>query len=43
MEHIADHGEEIMSKLPDMSREQEAEFWKTHDSTDFCTLQTHCA
>ena len=35
MEHIADHGEEIMSKLPDMSREQEAEFWKTHDSTDF--------
>ncbi len=24
-----------MSKLPDMSREEEANFWKTHDSTDF--------
>ena len=24
-----------MSKLPEMSREEEAEFWKTHDSTDF--------
>jgi hypothetical protein len=24
-----------MSKLPDMSREEEAEFWKTHDATDF--------
>ena len=24
-----------MAKLPEMTRSEEAEFWKTHDSTDF--------
>ena len=24
-----------MAKLPEMTREEEAEFWKTHSSTDY--------
>jgi len=30
-----EHDKGIMTNIPEMSRSEEAEFWKTHDATDY--------